>query len=338
MARRTGTSRPTIYDVARLAGVSLSTVSRVLNGTVPVLPDTERRVRAAIDALGFRPSLLAAGLSSGRTYSLGLVVPDLANPFFAELARAVEDAAAQDGYGVFVCSSDERIEREQEYLRLLEQRGVDGILVCATGPETLASAPLPPVVTLVREVGEAWPLVRTDDVLGGRLAAEHLLQLGHRRIAFLAERPDLPSTRHRLAGWSQALRAEGLSTDLVAHVHPVTCESVQEALHRLLSHGPTGICAGTDLLAVYAIRCLAREGFRVPESISVVGFDNTLVGQLAEVPLTTVAQATLELGRLAVGMLRGMMDGKPEVAGRRLVPPVLVVRGSTSPPRETARR
>lgn len=308
----------------------------MLNGTERVLPETEKRVRDAIASLDFEPSLLASGLSRGRTYLLGLVVPDIANPFFAELARAVEDTASAAGYGIFVCSTDEKPEREAQYLRLLVRRGVDGLLVCATGSRSIADAwhQWQPVVTLVREVGEGWPLVRTDDLRGGRMAAEHLIALGHRRIAFLAESLRLISTQHRLQGWAQALAERGLACDNAAHVDRVTLDAVGEGIDQLLRRAPTGLCAGTDLLALYAVGYLRAKGFQIPEDISVVGFDNTFIARLVEVPLTTVAQDIPELSTAAVRTMLNLIatdrpDRRPE---RCVIPPVLVVRKSTGPP------
>lgn len=336
--------RPTIYDVASAAGVSLATVSRVMNASAPVRADTRQRVLQAAGRLGFRPSLVASSLSRRRSQTLGLVVPDIANPFFAELARAVEKTAASLGYAVFVCNTDEHPSVEAQAVDALTRRGVDGLILCTGNPVTfaLAQGAGVPALSVARDLPEGMGMAGHDaivlnDRFGGRLAARYLLRLGHRRIGFVGESHKIPSSEERRRGYVDAMREAGIGVmpawmlEIPAHA-PRRLEHMAEDL---AAAGLTAVCVATDAIAWRLVRSLRRARMGVPEEISVVSFDDTEVARLMEPPLTSVRQPIERMGRLAVQTLVRPAappgSGANAVPGRRLLRPTLIVRGSTAP-------
>ena len=330
----------TIVDVAARAGVSTATVSRVLSGSGPALPATRERVLAAARELAYRPSGVARALKRAETRTIGLVVADITNPFFPEIARAVEAEAHRRGLGVLLLSTSEDADREAAMLDILVERRVDGI-VLASGraprrlARRLADLPVPVVVVDadIRLAGVAT--VGTAQRAGAALAAEHLLGLGHRRLAFVGAPPGQAASGPRRAGILDALRAAGLGPDaLEVEGGDGRMDGGVQAVDRLIGSGSraTGIVAYNDLAAIGALRGLRRAGLRVPDDVSVVGFDDIEPASWTDPPLTTVRQPTDEMGRLAVDLLAGG-SGRPE---RVTLEPMLVVRASTGPPPRAA--
>lgn len=356
----------TIGDVAERAGVSTATVSRVLSGANPARPETRARVMVAVRELDYRPSGVARSLKLRTTRTLGLLITDILNPYFPELVRAVEDAARGIGYSVLLCNGDEDPEREAAYLELLAERRVDGILIAASRMTARHAAWLQgssiPIVVMNSEAPDpSIPSVRSDNVAGGRMAAEHLLALGHRSIAFLAGPQADDAERERLAGVRAALAAAGLDPQALplaqgdGHV-----AAGAHATTALLASRPglTGIICYNDLSAIGAIRAVRAAGRRVPADVSIVGFDDIDQAEYIDPPLTTVRQRTAEMGHWAVAALarrlpappRGLparpgatarsdgasadADGGPDAPPPRsphLLPVELVVRESTGP-------
>lgn len=341
----------TMSDVAREAGVSMMTVSRVVNDKGDVSAATRERVLEVIDRLGYRPSSIARGLATRRTGTLGLVVPDVANPFFAEVARGVEQVAYAEGYNVFLCNTDEDPARELDVLGSLEEKRVDGIVICSSrlAPEDLhmVVASHPAVVLVNRRpdagVGANVAAVLVDDVIGGRLATAHLLETGHRAIGFVAGPPGSHSGKGRLAGYAAALAQAGVACN-----HGWTEASAPDAegglvaAQRLLSRHPelTALICYNDLVAVGALGACRELGLRVPEDQAVVGFDDIPLAALVTPPLTTCRVPRVELGLKAVELLFRQIRGE-EVDDREIVlEPELVVRVSApaGPPRGSTRR
>jgi len=344
----------TIADVAARAGVSTATVSRVLAGLGGARADTRERVLAAARELGYRPSGVARSLKLRTTRTLGLIVTDIENPFFPELVRAVEDAAREGGYAILLCNAADDPDREMAYLNLLVDRRVDGVVVAASSlgvrhGEWLAAAPLPIVLVNCAPAGTGLPSIASDNRSGGRLAAEHLLGLGHRRLGVLTAPARNVDGPDRLEGVRDAVRAAlgGIAAEPI----PVTIGEArvsggERAMCDLLATAPdaTAVVAYNDLMAIGAIRAIRAAGRRVPEDVSVIGFDDVDLAAYVDPPLTTIAQATAEMGRWAVARLadalaaRGDGNGhapeSPRVsaADRLLLPVALVVRGSTAPP------
>jgi LacI family transcriptional regulator len=323
----TGTRPPTIADVARAAGVSTATVSRALSGAPGLRPETRERVLAIARQLGYRPSGVARALKRGMTRTLGLIVTDIANPYFPAVVRAVEDAARQHGFTVLLGNGDEDPDREAAYLELLAERRVDGLIVAsgALGERHrrwLVDAPVPVVLVNSALPDTPLPAILSDNRAGGRLAAEHLLQLGHRRLGHIAGPPSSSATAERLAGIREAMAAWGLDpADLALETGDGHPSGGAAAMERLLRRqpAPTGVLCYNDLTAIGALRAAHARGLRVPEDLSIVGFDDIEAARYVEPPLTTVAQQVAAMGRWAVDYLVGQFSrpgGPGHLAGQ----------------------
>lgn len=330
----------TIYDVAKEAGVSIATVSNVINGKGNVGKKKREEIFKVMDRLQYKPSVIASALMGKKTYTLGLLIPDVSNPFFSEIARAVEDMAHAEGYSVIVCSTDNKDERIEKYIRLLEQKSVDGILI-GTGVENAnivaqLSENAVPIVMIARETPDiAVHSVLTDDFKGGALAAGHLLGFGHENLAILSENVKVSSSLERVRGFRFALFEAGRT---LGDEQIVACRSAIEdgksATARLLGEAdpPTAIFCCNDMLAIGALQAAKERGLRVPEQLSVVGFDDTILSTVTSPTLTTIAQPTGEMAKLAFGLLVSASDNAADAIRQRIVmQPELVVRESTGP-------
>jgi len=326
-------------DVAERAGVSVTTVSHVINETRPVSDDLRRRVLQAMDELGYQPNALARSLRRKETHTIGMIVPDSANPFFAEVARGIEDASFEQGYSVILCNSDGDLEKELLYTNVLTEKRVDGILFVAAGVSTehirALQARQMPLVVVDRDI----PDVVVDSVLihnarGGWLATRHLIELGHRRIGCITGPSDVTPSAERVIGYQQALQEAGIPVDEALIVRgDFQYESGYRAAQQLLAleDPPTAIFACNDLMAVGAISAAVELGFQVPAQLSVVGFDDIRLASFTNPPLTTVAQPKYEMGVVAMTMLLERMRERDMSPRRRLLDIRLVVRQSTGP-------
>lgn len=346
-SRHTYPSRITRDDVAARAGVSSATVSYVVNGgPKPVAPQTRTRVLAAIDELGYHPDAIARSLRSRRSHVLGLVVPDNANAFFAELALRVEEAAHARGYGLLLCNSREDVRAERDHLATLRDRRVDGIvLVPADATDSSSAAALDgiPVLALDR-VPAGWEgdAVRTDGRAGGRLAVEHLLALGHHEIGFVHGPLRLEHARERLEGGLDALRTARIAAEPAWRREGAFdyAGGKAAALALLLGdHRPTALCCGNDALAVGALAAAYELGARVPGDLSVTGFDDVPLAAYSVPPLTTVAQPYAAMAAAAMELLLARVERHldaqaspptPAPPERRTLPVGLRVRESTA--------
>lgn len=324
-------------DVAREAGVSLGTVSNVLNRPDRVSPETRRRVERAIHDLHFVPSAAARSMRVQRSRVLGLIVPDISNPFFTDVARGVEDAALEAGFPVILCNSDERPEREDRYLEVLESQRVGAILI------TPARRKFQALGRLINQ-GVALALldnstasrdacsVSVDDIRGGQLAAEHILSLGHQRIAWLAGPRDIPQVADREAGLFQALAQS--EVDVVSLMcGQMTTSSAEATVDAALASGlnVTGLVCANDLLALGAIRSLGKAGLQVPDDVSVIGYDDISFAASAGTPLTSIRQPSYELGQAAASLVIAQFDNPEGHAHQQIqFQPQLVVRESTA--------
>jgi DNA-binding LacI/PurR family transcriptional regulator len=324
--------------------VSTATVSRVLSGVPVARPETRARVLAAVAELGYRPSGVARSLKLRTTATLGLLVTDITNPFYPELVRAIEDAARAKGLAVLLGNGDEDPEREAAYLELLAERRVDGIIVASSGLSErhgrwLASAPVPVVLVNCELADGSRPAVLTDNRAAARIAAEHLLDLGHRRVGHILGRPTNAATSERLGGVRDALLAAGLSAaELAVAEGDGHVSGGERAMTELLDRDrpPTAVACYNDLSAIGAVRAARSRGLRVPDDVSVVGFDDIDLAAHVEPPLTTMAQATSRIGRLAVDWITELLglseDGPPPPDHIRRLPAELRIRSSTRPP------
>jgi LacI family transcriptional regulator len=318
----------TIRDVAARARVSVSTVSHVINSTRFVDPVTEDRVREAIEALGYRPNSLARSLWRRGTSTIGLLLPENF-PFFADVAQAIEDAGFQQGYSVILCNADGSEAKEKAYIEVLLSKQVDGLLYISSGsPGEPLLAVLEagvPVVVLDREVeGIAVDHVLVDNEQGGYLAGQYLIELGHRRIGCIAGPSNVALSVGRLAGFRRALAEVGveLPPDAVVHCefqYESGVEAMQELVQRHLNL--TAVFAANDQIASGAINALYRAHYRVPDDVSVIGFDNT---KLAE----TMLQPTAQMGHLSVSLLLEQIRKQEREPSRILLPTTLIERES----------
>jgi LacI family transcriptional regulator len=327
-----------VHDVARRAGVSQPTVSLVISGnpTARVAPATRERVLSAVRELGYRPNVLARGLVQSRSYSLGVVIPDLRNPFFIDVVSGAERVAADEGFAVLLCNAMEvSAERHVEALR---GRLVDGVIIDALGAASLPDEALAGInVVLIDEPENVHRGVVSDAPAAGRLAAEHLLALGHRRVGVLGPASDAWGFRMRERGFLQTLRAAGVSVDSEwLRRAPATVAGGQAAMQALLgaagSDGsrPTAVFCLSDLMALGALKACAEAGVAVPGQLSVVGCDDIETARLVTPALTTVAVPARELGARAARMLIRLLRGETVTPAKPL-PVRLVVRGSTGP-------
>lgn len=324
----------TLEEVAVRAGVSPSTVSRILNGTATVSDVKRRAVDEAIAALGFVPNPVARGLAGGRTLSIGVVTQAIDSPFYGGALRGIEDALATAGYSALFVSGHWDAAVEARCIETLRARRVDGLIILtgrlSDGALRTVARQLPVVVTGRKLKAPGLYALDFDDFGGARLATDHLISLGHRRIAFIAGDPVHPDARERLRGYRASLEAAGLRYDpaLVApgafHEH-----SGMQAVNRLLDSGQrfTGLFAANDQMAAGASLALHRHGLRVPQDVSVVGYDDLPGSLYAVPPLTSVHQPVQELGRLAATALLDLLAGR--VPAVEMPPPVLAAREST---------
>jgi len=327
----------TIRDVARAAGVGQATVSRVLNSSGYVHPDTRARVLQAAADLGFVPSQTARSLVRKSTATVGLIIPDITNPFFPAITRGVEDAASASGYTVFLCNTDNDPAMEAQDVRKLRERRVDGVIfVGATDRRDLMATLVAegvPVVVTDRQVADLdVDMVLVDNRAGALLACRHLIGLGHSRIAHAAGHLATRTGQDRLAGYREALAEAGIAPDEgLVYTGDFTLESGYQAAEVLLGRTPrpTAIFCGNDLVALGVLRAAEAAGLAVPDDLSIVGFDDILLAALVRPALTTVRQPAYSMGELAMRMLLDRIAGETGGSRRHLFQPELVVRSTT---------
>ncbi len=329
----------TIKDVAQAAGVSTATVSYVLNESRFVSPALVERVRRAVKQTGYRPDGNARSLRSKRTGMIGLIVPDNANPFFAEIAKGVEDAGFEAGFGVILCNSNASLARENEHIDLLLSRRVDGMVVAPTtaGLEHLDVVLQRgvPLAVFYREPGSRdIDTFRIDNIQAGYQATRHLLELGHRQIACLEPGSLETPSGLRVEGFRKAMAEWGLKPDprlMLQGDNRIAGgdRAAQELLARDLPF--TAVFSSNDAMAVGALRVLRMAGLRVPEDVSVAGVDNIILASYCEPPLTTVGQPKQEAGRMAAERLIERIQGRHQQGARDFVLDLeLIVRHSTT--------
>ncbi|MGB3028360.1 LacI family DNA-binding transcriptional regulator [Paradevosia shaoguanensis] len=329
----------TIHDVAEDAGVSPTTVSRYLNNRIELPAATAARIDASIAKLDYRPNLLAKRLSTGKTEAIGLVAPEIGNPFFAELAAAVEDEAESHGYAVFMSSTHGRREREIAALNRLADRHVDGLIMMTNAPDdgTLARllAGHENVVLIDEDIpGVDVPRIHVDNALGGYLAGKHLIEMGHTRIGLIGGPDGLFSVNERRAGFEKALAEAGLS---LAPVDVLLGDYTREFGHAAAlklcrrPDRPTAIFAQSDYNAIGILAALRELGLTAPKDLSIVGFDDMPFAELTSPALTTIRQPIAAMGRLGFQTLLALLN-KREVAQMTRLPVELVIRDSVAPP------
>ncbi len=329
---------PTINDVAKLAETSATTVSHVINETRFVSPDTKQRVMDAIRALGYRPNSMARGLRSGQSKTIGLIVPDNSNPFFAEILRIIENYGYSKGYSVILCNSDGDVNKEIAYTELLYAKQVDGIVFISTNNSTEHLEKLTdsgiPMIVMDRDVDLTdTDVIMVDNYQGGYAATQYLIQLGHQRIACIAGPSLLTPSADRVKGYRQALEDAGLPYDESLVVSgDFQVDSGESAMRVLLEgkHRPTAVFACNDLMALGAMRAIREAGLSIPQDISVIGFDDIALSSYISPTLTTIAQPLKEMARASIEMLITRIQGETVdlQAKRRVLPTELIIRES----------
>lgn len=347
-AKSSGSAGVTIGEVARRAGVSIATVSRVLND-VPgqVSPDTRERVLQVVADLDYSPNALARSLHQRRTHTVGLILPDMTNPYYAEIARGIEDAISGEGYTLITCNSDRKLDRISHSVRLLREKQADGIILAGGGtldaPHFAALRNCGIRVVLIGRYDVDLPAVRVDNVQGAREAATHLLDLGHRRIGVLAGPAVSTTTVDRLEGYRQAFEAFGLGFPppwlRYGDLRP---ESGLEAAEAFFGarQPPTAVLAINDQMAIGVMRGALRRGLTVPGAVSVVGFDDVALASFVTPALTTMALPLIQMGVSAGEMILRLLAGEEQDREIWFTPKLVLRESSAEPPapRTTARK
>lgn len=328
-----------VRDVAQLAGVSVGTVSNVLNQPAKVSRATVERVQGAIDKLGFVRNDAARQLRAGRSRSVGLVVLDVANPFFTDLARGAENAAAEEGLAILLGNSDENGDRERAYVDLFEEQRVHGLLISPLGEvgpelEQLRRRGTPVVLVDRDGSGRGFSSVSMDDRAGGELACRHLLDLGRRRIAFVGGSESIRQVSDRLSGARRAVASVANAQLDVYSGETLTVlegRAIGERIAALPEEvRPDAIFAANDLLALGIIQALVMGGrLRVPEDIALIGYDDIAFAQSAVIPLSSVRQPSERIGRTAVELLLREVGSEPAEPENIVFQPELIIRSST---------
>ena len=326
---------PTLKDVASLSGVSTATVSYVLTGKKRVSPEIELRVRQAVETTGYQPNRAARALRTGRTHSFGLIVPDIANPFFPQLAQAIENRARREGHALVLIDARYDAEMELQGLAFLEQHAVDG-LIWVPSSERLPRRDLSfPAVILDQEM-TGFSSICADDSGGGRMQARYALETGHSRVALLSGPQKLGSARERRRGFLEAA-AGGLSVEFDLQA-PFSLELPKEVERELLRHHDrySFIACGNDIQAIAVLRALRNAGVDIPGQVSIIGFDNNMLADIVDPSLTTIEQPIREIGSMAVELLLEAIAGS--TVPRSLVVPVRLCERNSTRQRVTTRR
>jgi len=328
----------TIKDVAALAGISYTTVSHVVNKTRPVSEEVRIKVEAAIKTLDYVPSAVARSLKAKTTATIGLLVPNSLNPYFAELARGIEDYCERNGYCVILCNSDDNPDKQRSYLRVLLEKRIDGLIVASAGgdaglAEGLAGVRTPMVIVDRGLEGVNVDLVRIDHEYGAYLATRHLLELGHRDIATIGGPAGTSVAQMRLAGYCRALKEAGVEVNLERMLESdFTSTGGYNAAAILLDRNPpSAIFAGNDMIGIGVLRAAAERNVRVPTELSVIGFDDIQMSRYVYPALTTVGQSILQLGEMAAEVLLRRIATPDMATEQRIVTPSIVLRESTAP-------
>lgn len=332
----------TIYDVARQAGVSPSTVSRVMNSPEIVAPYTRQKVMQVMKELSYIPSMIAASMPRNRMNYIGLIIPDITNIFFSNIIRGIQDVCEKCGYNVLVVNSDDSQEKEGRYLKLLYSRRVDGVIMTVAGyreekysEEELSLMKKMHLVLIDREInGLATPIIKVDNFAGAYSAVKYLLSMGHKRIMYIAGIEGTKTNQERKKGYLTALKEANISwqEEIVANFRLDT--AYQKIIHhwpefKNSNHLPSAIFAANDLMAIGALKAFAQLKIQVPQEVSIIGFDNIPFSDCTNPPLTTINQPTYLMGRKAVETLLLLID-KKKIKKSIELKTELVERGSVS--------
>ncbi|HKX77068.1 MAG TPA: LacI family DNA-binding transcriptional regulator [Novosphingobium sp.] len=329
-----------IRDIARLAGVSVATVSRALAKPEVVRPATIKKVKQAITQLGYSPNLVASSLRRQRSDTIIVVVPDIHNPFYSGVVQGIENIAHDNGYKILLGETQNNQERLDHYTAMLTSKGADGLILLGSRLPTIVQdslaedrePPIPLVLACERFDGLSSPSVEIDNVAASRLATEHLIELGHRRIATISGPKDNPLSGDRLQGYRAALKAAHIRFDRNLVVEgDFSIRSGYAAMTRLMAQDvrPTALFCANDEMAIGAQKAAREAGLKLPADLAMAGFDDIRFAEYAEPPLTTIAQPTVEIGEVAMRLMMGVLNGTAARGARIILPHELIKRASS---------
>jgi LacI family transcriptional regulator len=338
-SKKTEFKKMTISEIAKIAGVSRTTVSRVLSGGSFVSKSTKEKVLDVIEKNEYRPSVIAQSLRTNKTRTIGLVLADIENPFYSRVAKGVIDAAETKKYNVILCNSNNDIDSEEREIRTLMARGVDGLILTTVALkmktiESLLDRDFPFILIDCKIDSPGVNYVVNDDYYGARLATKYLIELGHKKIFFLGNKK-LLSLRERLRGFKDTLKENNIeSSDTFmpgGFVNASGIYNIEKIIKYIINRDDkiTAIFAGNDYLAIKLIKVINDHGLKVPEDISVIGYDNIEMSSMAKVPLTTIRQPKYLLGKLATEQLFEILENKSDKELKRIIlRPDLIIRDS----------
>ncbi len=326
----------TIKDIAKKLGVSNSSVSRALNGKKGVSEKTRNDIQRVANDLDYEPNDLARGLVNKVSKTIGVIIPEITNPFFSEIVKGIIEASTKDSYDIFLCVSNWDADREASYLKALKKKQVDGLIIKPTRDQEVSiyeNIKIPYVIL------ESWKKLNNacsislNNEMGGYIATKHLIQCGYENIGFLAGKKESLSSKQRKLGWQKALKEAGMTEKKNNIIYtPFSIEGGYEATKKLIEADGTidGIFAVNDVIALGAIQYLSENEISVPDRIGVIGFDNISYSKLPQIMLTTINQPAYDMGTMAFEAVVGMLQGKEDVRGKSIVfEPELIVRRTT---------
>lgn len=331
--------KATIKDIARLAEVSTATVSKVVNGKdEKISAATRMRVMKIIEDVGYVPNRIASSMVTKKTRTLGLIIPDIANPFFPELARGAEDLANKEGYTLILCNSDNSLEKEDAYIDMLQEKMVDGIIFTASSSRTQVSSALKrvriPVITVDRDIDglKSQKKIVVDNEMGAYEAVIHMLERGYERIYHISGPMTSKPAQQRYKGYLRAHEEKGkvpFEGHLISGTY--TGDWGFESVEKLIAQNAKfdGVFCGNDLIALGALKALHSHNIQVPDQVGLVGYDDIYMAQMVTPELTTVNQPNYEMGYQAAQMLVGMIQGKTLKQNKDALKTKLVIRGTT---------
>jgi LacI family transcriptional regulator len=327
----------TIKDIAEETGVSYATVSRALNDKYGVKPGTREKILTVARARGYTPNGIARGLVRKQTHSIGLIIPDISNPFFPQVASGVEDGAKEKGYSVFLCNTNYESDQEARYLQLLIEKRVDGIILASgfqasdtINPLLMGSLPIVSLCTRFENVNNSFVVI--DNERGGFIATKHLIEQGYPSVGYIGTQGDGLSQGQRFKGYLQALEKFNIPfDDRFVFSGDLKRETGYEITKRLIAgqHFPRALFVENDLMALGAIQGIKESGLRVPDDIAVVGFDDIAFASFPEIGLTTVRQPKYEMGKMAVNILLDSIIESTKEPKKHILEPKLIIRTSS---------
>lgn len=336
----------TIKDVARQAGVSHTTVSRALRGSSLISDETTRRIQETALALGYLPSAAARSLKTNRSQALGVIVSSIDDPYFSEILQGIEEVAQVNRYSLFIAASQRDPDRESSIVQAMRQHRVDGVIICSTSFSSERSHQFSkydiPIVMINNQAADEYRYsIYHDDVDGSRQVTRHLLELGHRQIAYLGNSASGRTTQDRLAGFRHEMEAAGVSfpTEYIFEIAGSEPEKSKLAAEHFLnlSDGPTAIICFNDMLAIGLLKALQQRGVGVPEELSITGFDNIVFSNYTNPPLTTFDQPKRFIGQKAAELILSLLNATSDIHIPQhkihVLKGSLLVRQSTAPPR-----